>query len=334
MGQKRYLTGIKATGLPHLGNYFGAIRPAINFSQEQEDDLCLYFIADYHALTSVRNAKEYRQYVYEVAATWLASGLDPKKVVFYKQSDIPAIFELTWILACHTPKGDMNRAHAFKAAVSKNEEKKTKDLEHGINAGLFNYPLLMAADILLFDTNFVPVGKDQVQHVEMARSMAQRINQLYGECLVEPQEVIPKEGLLLPGLDGQKMSKSYNNHIPLFAPEKRLKKLVNKITTDSSEPGEPKETKGSLIFDIFCAFGNQAEIEDLSKQYAQGISWGEAKAVLFERLNKDLAEKREVYEHYMAHTDKLDEILAEGKVKANELAAQTMQRVRSKIIGF
>jgi tryptophanyl-tRNA synthetase len=333
MKTKTFLTGIKATGMPHLGNYVGAIRPAIQLAQENPESLCIYFIADYHALTSIRNPIQYREYVYEVAATWLACGLDPKRVVFYKQSDVPQIFELTWILACHTPKGDLNRAHAYKAAIQKNEEYNKKDLEHGINAGLYNYPVLMAADILLFDTSFVPVGKDQIQHVEMARSMAQRINQTYKECLVEPQEHIGKTPLI-SGLDGRKMSKSYENHIPLFCPEKRLKKLINKVKTDSSDPGEPKDTSDSIIYEIFQCFANPEEVKDLEKSYQEGISWGEAKALLFEKVNRELSPFREKYDYYMNHQDEMDQILENGSIRAKEIADKVLARVRESIIGF
>ncbi len=329
---KTYLTGIKATGSQHLGNMVGAIRPAIEFSQN-ESGRFLYFIADYHSLTTVKKAKDFSEYVYEVAATWLALGLDPEKAILYKQSDIPEIFELTWILACNTPKGDLNRAHAYKAIVQDNEEA-GRDPDKSVNAGLFNYPVLMAADILLFDTNIVPVGKDQVQHVEMARSMAQRINQLYGDTLVEPQEALSVSGQYIPGLDGQKMSKSYDNTIPLWVPEKRLKKLINKIATDSTGPDEPKSTEGSAIFDIYKCFSTKEEQDAFAKQFAEGISWGEAKAALFEKVNAELAGPREEYERLMNNRSEIDAVLETGAKKARAIAQETMKRVRKNLTNF
>jgi len=226
------LTGVKATGMPHMGNYLGAMRPAINRlknNADQKNDF-YYFIPDYHSLISHKDAGFIKNSSYEVAATWLACGLDPEKVIFYRQSDVPQILEFSWILACFTPKGDLNRAHAYKALTAQNAELGREDLDQGVNAGLFFYPVLMAADILLFDTNFVPVGQDQRQHVEMARSIAQRINNFYNqELLVEPQEIIEKDVAVVMGLDGRKMSKSYDNSIPLFVDEKNLKKYINKI---------------------------------------------------------------------------------------------------------
>ncbi|MCB9091083.1 MAG: tryptophan--tRNA ligase [Halobacteriovoraceae bacterium] len=331
---KTYLTGIKPTHLPHIGNMLGAIKPAIDFSKNgKSEDRYLYFIADYHALTSVRDSEDFKEHVYEIAATWLALGLDPAKVIFYKQSDIPETFELAWILACNTPKGDLERAHAYKAAVQANKDAGKKDLNHGINAGLFNYPVLMAADILLFDCDIVPVGKDQVQHVEMARSMAQRINQHYGDVLVEPQESL-SVGQYIPGLDGRKMSKSYGNTIPLFVPEKKLKKTINKITTDSKEPNEPKETKGSLIFDIYQCFASPSEVQEMKKKYLEGISWGEAKVELFEKVNAVLSEPREKYEYLMANREVIDCHLKEGAVKARKIAGETLDRVKQRVTGF
>jgi tryptophanyl-tRNA synthetase len=238
---KRYLTGIKSTGMPHLGNLLGAIKPAINFSNTKADAQFIYFIADYHSLTGLKNPALHREYAYEIAAAWLACGLDPNKAILYKQSDIPEIFELNWMLACHTPKGDLNRAHSYKAALAANLEK-GEDEDHGVNTGLYTYPVLMAADILLFDTDFVPVGKDQVQHIEIARSIAQRMNQLYGNILKEPKELLDGDSAYIVGLDGRKMSKSYDNHIPIFLAEKKMQKMINRIVTDSTGPTEPKKS--------------------------------------------------------------------------------------------
>ena len=328
---KKILTGIKPTGMPHIGNYLGAIRPAIELSRSEND--CFYFIADYHSLTSIKDPKLFKQYVYEGIATWIALGLDTDKATFYRQSDLPEVFELNWILACHTPKGDLNRAHAYKAMVQDNQEA-GKDPDLGVNTGLYTYPVLMAADILLFDTNVVPVGKDQIQHVEMARSMAQRFNQLFGETLVEPQEQIQKEVAIVPGLDGRKMSKSYNNTIGLFLPEKKLRKLVNKITTDSTPPEAPKDPNDSAIFDLYRQFGSETEIQALEKRYKEGISWGEAKAELFEVMNRELAPARERFNQLMENTDELERVMAKGAEKARAVAHQTMTRVRKACTGF
>jgi len=332
---KTYLTGIQATGMPHLGNLLGAIKPAIDFANSKNDSQrFLYFIADYHALTSVRDPQKFSDDTYQVAATWMALGLNTENAIFYKQSDIPEIFELAWILSCHTPKGDLNRAHSYKAKRQANEENGKNDLDHGVNAGLFNYPVLMASDILLFDTNIVPVGKDQVQHIEIARSMAQRINQYYGPTLVEPQESLSGSGQYIPGLDGRKMSKSYGNDIPLFVPEKRLKKLINKIKTDSREPHEPKDVKDSLIFELYSCFANEDEKKSLAKRYEEGISWGEAKATLFEKVNDYLVEPREKFNHLMENRSLIDKELKLGAQKAREISSEVLKRIKKNILNF
>lgn len=331
---KTVLTGIKPTGMPHLGNLLGAIRPAIEMSHATDHDRHIYFIADYHALTSVRNAQQFKEDVYGIAATWVALGLDVNKSIFYKQSDVPEIFELQWMLSCLTPKGDMNRAHSYKDKVQKNEQA-GKDLDFGVNMGLFSYPVLMAADILMYDSNFVPVGKDQVQHVEIARSIAQRINEYYGETtLVEPQEVLQEKGAYIPGLDGRKMSKSYDNAIGLWLPEKKLKKIINKITTDSSGADEPKDPDNSTIMDLYRLFGTQEQIQILEDKYRAGIGWGYAKADLFEVINDYLKGPREKYEYLMANKNELDLILEDGAMKARDIAKMTMARVRKAMTGF
>ncbi len=271
---KTYLTGIKPTGMPHIGNVAGAILPAIKASENNQKDRFLYFIADYHSLTSTRDPAELKKYVIEVAATWLAFGLDPKKVIFYKQSDVPEIFELNWILSCLTPKGDLNRAHSYKDCVQKNKEK-DEDPDHGVSMGLFNYPVLMSADILLFGTHYVPVGKDQIQHIEIARSIAQRFNVLYKKNIfIEPKELVAEESAVIVGLDGRKMSKSYDNTIPALIPEKKLQKLIYKITTDSLPPEAPKDPHTSHIFELYKTFATKEKTNLLEQRFREGIAWG------------------------------------------------------------
>lgn len=328
------LTGIKPTGMVHLGNLLGAIRPAIDLSNIDDGRRHIYFIADYHAMTASRNKDEFRENVYSIAATWIALGLNVKKCIFYKQSDVKEIFELQWLLSCMTPKGDMNRAHSYKDKVQKNTLEK-KDADAGVNMGLFSYPILMAADILLYDTNLVPVGKDQLQHVEIARSIAQRINEYFGkDTLIEPKEVLQKEGSYIPGLDGRKMSKSYDNTIPLFVTEKKLRKLIMKIVTDSTAPEAAKDPENSSIMDLYKLFAPQDEIDAFKKSYLEGIAWGHAKEELFLKINDFLQKPREEYERLMQNKDYLDEVLKSGAKRAQEIAAQTMKRVRSNMTGF
>jgi tryptophanyl-tRNA synthetase len=335
MKPKTILTGVKPTGMPHLGNLLGAIVPAINLSHSSKDDLSLYFIADAHALTSVRDAEQFRFDVYSGAATWLALGLDPKQSIFFKQSDVPEVFELQWMLSCMTPKGDMNRAHSYKDKIQSNAEVK-RDPDHGVNMGLFSYPVLMSADILLYDTNLVPVGKDQIQHIEIARSIACRVNEFYGEgTLVEPQEVIQKSGAAyVIGLDGRKMSKSYGNTIGAWETEKKLKKLINKITTDSSGPEDPKDPDKSPIMDLYKLFATSDEIAQEEALYREGIGWGYAKAHLFEKVNNYLKEPRERYNALMDDTSQIDAIFADGAARAKVIAQATMSRMRKKMTGF
>jgi tryptophanyl-tRNA synthetase len=331
---KTILTGIKPTGMLHLGNLLGAIRPAIELSKTSDFDRSIYFIADYHALNAVRDAKQFKEDVYGIAASWVALGLDVDKSIFYKQSDVPEIFELTWMLSCMTPKGDMNRAHSYKDKVQKNADA-GKDPDQGINMGLYNYPILMAADILLYDTNVVPVGKDQVQHIEIARSIAQRINEHYGEgTLVEPMELLQEGAAYIPGLDGRKMSKSYDNAIGIWETEKRLKKLINKIKTDSTDPDAPKDPDNSLIMDLYRLFATDEQIAAEEAEYRKGIGWGYAKAHLFEVVNEYLKDPREEYNRLMSDRAELDNILKKGADRAREIATQTMDRVRSSMTGF
>jgi len=332
MGKQRIvLTGVKPTGQPHIGNYLGAIRPAIRMSNEPDVSAYL-FIADYHTLTSVTDAQLLNDMTYEVAATWLACGMDPQKSVFYRQSDIPEIFELNWILSCFTPKGLMNRAHAYKAKVQENQEFGREDLDHGVNMGLFNYPVLMSADILMFHADEVPVGEDQVQHLEIARDIAQKFNREYGEILKLPKFVVQQMKLVM-GLDGRKMSKSYDNHIPMFCDEKKLRKLTMKIKTDSLPPEAPKDPSTSLIFDIYKGFSSSEEIEILRQRYEKGIGWGEAKQALFEVMDRELKGPRDEYARWLNSKDELDRILKAGAERARPFAQALLQKVR-RIIGI
>ncbi len=331
---KTVLTGIKPTGDVHLGNLLGAVKPAIEMSKSNDFDRSIYFIADAHALTSVRDPKVFNNYVYEIAATWIALGLDTSKAIFFKQSDVKEVFELTWMLNCMTPKGDMNRAHSYKDKVQKNEEA-SKDLDFGVNMGLFDYPVLMAADILLYDTNLVPVGKDQIQHVEIARSIAGRCNEYFGkDTLVEPQEVIQKEGSYIPGLDGRKMSKSYGNVIPLWGTEKKLRKTINKITTDSTPEEAPKDPANCTIMDLYRLFANEEQVSALEQRYRDGIGWGYAKLELFEVVNEYLKGPRDKFNALMENKSEIDKVLAEGAERAQAIANETMLRVRKNITGF
>ncbi|MBZ4211535.1 MAG: tryptophan--tRNA ligase [Rhodoferax sp.] len=326
MSMQRFLTGITPSGTPHLGNYVGAIRPSVQASL-RADVQNFYFLADYHALIKVDDPARIQRSTMEIAASWLASGLDPERVTFYRQSDIPEIAELTWLLTCVTSKGLLNRAHAYKAAVDQNTAAQ-QEPDAEISAGLFMYPVLMAADILMFKAHQVPVGRDQVQHIEMARDIAQRFNHLYGEHLTLPQALIEDNVATLPGLDGRKMSKSYDNHIPLFAPRQQLKKLVAGILTDSRAPGEPKETEGSALFQIYQAFASAEETAALRQAYLDGIGWADAKQLLFERVDREMAPMRERYITLMAEPAKMEAILRAGAEKARKLATPFTAELR------
>ena len=326
MGSTRVLTGITTTGTPHLGNYVGAIRPAIAASQDPEVDAYL-FLADYHALIKNQNPDEVAQSSREIAATWLALGLDPENTYFYRQSDIPEITELSWVLTCSAAKGLMNRAHAYKAAVQANEES-GEDPDFGITMGLFSYPILMAADILIFNAHRVPVGRDQIQHVEMARDIAQRFNHHYGETFTLPEAVVDDHVAVLQGLDGRKMSKSYGNTIPLFGTSKQLQKAINKIKTNLLEPGEPKDPDDSTVFQVWCAFANEAEREHMRQAFADGIAWGEAKKQLFERVNDELAPAREIYDRLMVNPEEVEAILRQGAERLRPQSAALLEKVR------
>ena len=327
--KKTILTGIKPTGHPHIGNYIGAIKPCISLIREDYDSM--YFVADYHALTLIKDGEQFKQLCYEVAATWLALGLDPNKALFYRQSDIPEIFELNWLLACSTSKGLMNRAHAYKGAVAENS-KSGLTPDASINMGLYNYPILMAADILIMRTDVVPVGRDQVQHVEMARDIALAFNKSYGDILTIPDYQVGQETGLIPGLDGRKMSKTYNNTIRLFSRPAELKKAVSQIVTDSTAPNAPKDPSTSTIFMIYREFASPRDVESMGKRYLEGsISWGEAKQELFDTINQFLEGPRIIYEELMADPSRIEILLAEGAEKAHERVAPLMAEVRKAI---
>ncbi len=328
----RVLTGIKPTGVPHLGNYLGAIRPAVAASAAPGVE-SFFFLADYHALVSTQDPARVQRSTLEVAASWLACGLDPARVAFYRQSDIPEIPELTWLLTCVAGKGLLNRAHAYKAAVDRNREEGEDD-DAGINAGLFMYPVLMAADILLFNADRVPVGRDQVQHIEMARDFGQRFNHLYGEHFTLPEAAVEAQVATLPGLDGRKMSKSYDNVIPLFAPRETLRKLVFSIVTDSRAPGEPKDTEGSALFEIYRAFASAGETARMREAYAAGIAWGEAKEQLLERIDVEVAPLRERYAALVADPAAIEHRLREGAARLREEVAAPFLRELRKAVGL
>ena len=326
------LTGIKPTGEPHLGNYIGAIKPALDLVREYES---IYFIADYHALTTIRDPKLLRHYTRSVAASWLAAGLDPDRTTFYRQSDVPEIFELTWVLACLTGKGLMNRAHAYKAARDLNRAA-GDDEDAGVNMGLYNYPILMAVDILIMEADVVPVGKDQVQHVEIAADIAGSFNHVYGRDyrFKIPRALVPETdtGRTLPGLDGRKMSKSYDNTIPLFVPENQLNKLVRRIPTDSTPVEAPKDPDRSSVFQLLEHFGSADVVVQTRRQLEAGsLGWGEVKNRLYEVLADLLAPMRERYDALMQPESELDGVLAAGAEKARKRATAVLDQVRRAI---
>ncbi|MEI2782714.1 MAG: tryptophan--tRNA ligase [Candidatus Competibacter sp.] len=321
------LTGITTTGTPHLGNYVGAILPAIEASH-RKDVQSFYFLADYHALVKCHDPAVVHRSRLEVAATWLALGLDVENVIFYAQTDIPEILELTWMLTCVTAKGLMNRAHAYKAAVADNVADPDKDPDKGVFMGLFCYPILMAADILMFKASKIPVGKDQVQHLEMARDIAARFNHLYGEHFVLPEAVVDEKTAVLVGLDGRKMSKSYGNTIPLFEPEKTLRKLIMRIKTNSLPPEAPKDPDTCTLFQIYRAFAGVEEAAAVRERYAQGIGWGEMKQMLFEYLNARLSEPRQRYRELLEQPDHIEQILKRGAARAREYSVPFLQQLR------
>ncbi|MBS0500248.1 MAG: tryptophan--tRNA ligase [Proteobacteria bacterium] len=329
MSSTRVLTGITPSGTPHLGNYVGSIRASVRASR-QPGMQSFYFLADYHALIKCQEPARVQRSTLEIAASWLAAGLDPEHVTFYRQSDIPEIPELTWLLTCVTGKGLLNRAHAYKAMLDKNQAA-GQDADADVSAGLFMYPVLMGADILMFSAHQVPVGRDQIQHIEMARDMAASFNHLYGEHLVPPAALIDDNVALLPGLDGRKMSKSYDNTIALFGPREQLRKQIMSIVTDSRAPGEPKDTEGSALYAIYRAFADDAEAAAFAQAFKDGIAWGDAKQQLFERIEREIGPMRARYEHLMAHPEEVEVILQAGARKARALATPFMQNLRQAV---
>jgi len=319
MTAKTSLTGIKPTGVPHLGNYLGAIRPALRLTETHRS---VYFIADYHALTTERDPKRLQQQVYDVAAAWLACGLDPQRTLLYRQSDIIEVFELSWVFACLVATGQLERGHAYKDALEQGSP----------NAGIFNYPLLMAADIILYDAHLVPVGRDQVQHLELARDIAVRVNHLYGDGTVVVPEALITEAPLVPGNDGRKMSKSYDNTVPLFAPAKQLRKEVMKFKSDSTALEDPKEPEGAVVFELYKAVASEAQVQAMAQKLrAGGYGWGHAKEDLFQAIDAEIAPHRERYEALRADEAAIDTVLQRGAERAREVAQATMKRVRKAI---
>ena len=319
------LTGIKPTGRPHIGNYLGMYKPALDL---MENYLGMYFVADYHALTSLRDPAALRELVYEVAASWLALGLDPEEAIFFRQSDIPEIPEFTWILSCSTSKGLLNRAHAYKAAMDENLEL-GRDPDEGINAGLYNYPVLMAADILLYGSDVVPVGLDQKQHIEITRDIAEAFNRIYGEVLKVPEGIIQESVMKVPGIDGQKMSKSYNNTIPIFAPESEVRKQVMRIVTDSKRPEEPKDPQDNNLFTLLSFFANPRRLEEIRQLYLHGgAAYGELKKELADLILSYFAESREHFAALINNRSYLDEVLDEGARKARAMGQPYLAAAR------
>ncbi len=329
MSKQRVLTGITTTGTPHLGNYVGAIRPAIAAS-ERADVQSFYFLADFHALIKCHDPVLVHQSTREIAATWLALGLNTDNAIFYRQSDVPEIPELCWMLTCMAAKGLMNRAHAYKASVDANLAT-GEDADFGITMGLYSYPILMAADILMFNANKVPVGKDQIQHIEMARDIAARFNHHYGEHFALPEALVDDNVAVLQGLDGRKMSKSYGNTIPLFLPEKQLKKSINKIVTNLLEPGQPKDADTSTVFQIWQAFATPEQTAQMRQAFAEGIAWGEAKKQLFELINAQVGEAREKYEALLANPKYIEDVLQVGAEKARAHSKPLLEKVRAAV---
>ena len=328
---KIVLTGIKPTGTPHLGNYVGAIKPVLEMAQKNKS---VIFIADMHALNMISDAGLISQYSREIAATFLALGLNPDKTFFFRQSDVPEVAQMATLLSNVTPKGLMNRAHSYKAKIEKNKEQ-GEDIDAGVNMGLYTYPILMAADILLYGSDIVPVGKDQKQHVEFARDIAGSFNHTYGKDILKlPEPYIQQETGIIPGLDGRKMSKSYDNYIPIFAPSNQLKKLIMRIVTDSKTPEEPKNPEESSIFNLYKHFANATEIEDLRQRFVRGgLGYGTAKQILFDAINEKLKDAREKYENLMKNPAEIDAVLAAGAEKARTLAAPILNRVSNAMLG-
>ena len=323
--KKRILTGITTTGTPHIGNYLGAIKPALELAKEYDESF--YFLADYHAIIKNSKSTEVTDSVKNVALAWLASGLNPNKSFFYRQSDVPEILELSWVLNCVTSKGLMNRSHAYKAATTQNKD----DEDKGITMGLFSYPILMAADILMFNATHVPVGADQIQHIEMTRDIAGRFNHLYKKTFILPEAIIQSTNETVPGIDGQKMSKSYGNIIPLLSTEKQLKKSIAKIVTNSLEPGDPKDPLNCTVFALYKYFASKPMVDELCDDYKKGISWGDAKNKLFEVVNNEITPIRESYEKLQEDKDFLNDLLSDGSNKVRPIAKELLESIRSSV---
>lgn len=328
---KRVLTGVTTTGIPHLGNYVGAIRPAIAAAAEQNVESYL-FLANYHGIIKCHDPAMIEESTRAVAATWLACGLDVEHTTFYRQSDIPEILELNWILTCITPKGLMNRAHAYKAAVQTNLDAGQEDQDFQIEMGLYTYPILMTADILMFKANDIPVGRDQIQHVEMARDIAQRFNHRFGkEIFVLPEAKVDENVQLLVGLDGRKMSKSYGNTIPLFQTPKQRQKAINKIITNLKEPGEPKHKDESPLFEIYQAFASVEETHEFERALNEGLAWGEAKKILCAKIGEELDSKTDAYNDLIANPSRIEDILQAGASKARQEAKELLAQVKDAV---
>jgi tryptophan--tRNA ligase len=329
----RVLTGVTPSGILHLGNYVGAIRPAIQKSRAEGTE-SFYFLSDYHALIKTSDPDRVEKSRIQIAATWLACGLDPKRVHFYRQSDLPETVELNWILNCVTSKGLMNRAHAYKAKVEANEAA-GEDPDNNVTMGLFCYPILMAADILIFKANFIPVGRDQIQHIEMCRDIATRFNQMYGngeEIFPLPEALVDEDTAILPGLDGRKMSKSYDNVIPLFeGGEKALREAIMKIVTDSKLPGEPKDPDSTSLTALYDAFASHEERNEFRKKLQEGLGWGEAKEIVFQKINSEIGPMRERYEAYMQEPEKVEAILREGVERIRPMARALVDQCRNAV---
>ena len=323
--KKRILTGITTTGTPHIGNYLGAIKPALELAKEYDESF--YFLADYHAIIKNSKSTEVTDSVKNVALAWLASGLNPNKSFFYRQSDVPEILELSWVLNCVTAKGLMNRSHAYKAATNLNKD----DEDKGITMGLFSYPILMAADILMFNATHVPVGADQIQHIEMTRDIAGRFNHLYKKTFILPEAIIQSTNETVPGIDGQKMSKSYGNIIPLLSTEKQLKKSIAKIVTNSLEPGDPKDPSNCTVFALYKYFASKPMVDELCDDYKKGISWGDAKNKLFEVVNNEITPIRESYEKLQEDKDFINDLLSDGSNKVRPFAKELLDSIRSSV---
>ena len=325
--KKRILTGITTTGLPHIGNYIGAIKPALEFAKDSNDSY--FFLADYHSIIKNNKPSEISSSVENIALAWLSCGLDTNSTYFYRQSDVPEILELSWILNCITAKGLMNRSHAYKAATALNND----DIDKGITMGLFSYPVLMAADILMFDSTHVPVGSDQIQHLEMTRDIASRFNHLYEPIFTLPEPIIHNEKKVVPGLDGRKMSKSYGNVIPLLESEKKLRKSIMKIVTNSLEPGVPKDFNDCTLFELYQHFANEKDVLTFKQSYKDGISWGEAKEILFNAINQELKPVREKHSKYIEDKGLINDLLNDGAKKARVIAKEKISKIRE-VIGI